>query len=76
VLKPHLQRLLGVVLAAEKPQLFRLLGADEVAQQRGAEATPDRAADSGPRQTAATLETYPLKDTGSISLIFASVVND
>src|SRR5436305_13270 len=34
----HLARLLGVVLAAEQPELLRLLGADEVAQQRGAEA--------------------------------------
>ena len=36
--RPISQRLLGVVLAAEQPELLRLLGPDEVAQQGGAEA--------------------------------------
>src|ERR1700733_718952 len=34
----HPQRLLGVVLAAEQPELLRLLGSDQVAQEGGAEA--------------------------------------
>ena len=34
----HLQRLLGVVQAAEQPELLRLLGPDQVAQEGGAEA--------------------------------------
>src|SRR5207249_12019745 len=37
--EPHLERLLGIVLAAEKPDLARLLLADDPGQVRGAEAT-------------------------------------
>ncbi len=36
--QPHLQGLGSVVLATEQPELLRLLGADEVAQEGGAEA--------------------------------------
>src|SRR3954453_21505307 len=45
--EPHLERLLRVVLAAEEPDLLRLLHADDVRQVRGAEA-PVEAADAGP----------------------------
>src|SRR4051812_47019776 len=36
--EPHLERLPGVVLAAQEPDLLRLLHPDDVRQQRGAEA--------------------------------------
>ena len=41
--QPHLERLLGVVLAAQQPDLLGLLGADQVAQHAGAEAAVQRA---------------------------------
>ena len=41
--EPHVERLLRVVLAAQEPDLLRLLRADEVAQQRRAEAAVERA---------------------------------
>ena len=68
----HLQRLLGVVLAAEQPELLRLLGPDQVAQQRGAEAAvpgadprPGLAEDGvvgGDRQVAADVEDVAAAD--------------
>src|SRR3954467_2801146 len=39
----HVERLPGVVLAAQHPDLLGLLGADQVAQQRGAQAAVPRA---------------------------------
>ena len=39
----HLQRLVRAVLAAEKPDLLGLLGADEAGEQSGAEAAVERA---------------------------------
>src|SRR4051794_11953589 len=41
--EPHVERLLGVVLAAQQPDLPGLLGAHQVAQQRRAEAAVPRA---------------------------------
>src|SRR5689334_3993495 len=68
----HLARLLGVVLAAEQPDLLRLLGADQVAQQRGAEAAvpgtdarpglPEDRVVSGDRQVAADMEDMATAD--------------
>src|SRR4051794_40648503 len=46
--EPHVERLLRVVLAAEEPDLLRLLHADDVGQVRGAEAAVE-AADARPR---------------------------
>src|SRR5205807_4727369 len=41
--EPHLQRLLGGVLAAQKPDLLRLLGAHQARQEARAEAAVERA---------------------------------
>src|SRR3984885_719402 len=68
----HPQRLLGVVLAAEQPELLRLLGSDQVAQEGGAEAAvpgadprprlPEDGVVGGDREVAADVEDVTAAD--------------